>query len=267
MSSAEERRAARRRAREEAAATEEDVGGASNEDDERARKREERRRARAGDTAPVVEDVTDSREERRRRRRQGGDEEAEPSVEEDTRRSRRSRDEVEEVSVPDTSAEDEAAARAEEERIRQEQEEQERAEAERRAQSVLIRDICCFLVSFKNSFRIVSIDRHGLCKHVFFTQQIIIDFALADLKKEEEEKAQHKKQVLAEIVEPLEDSYSLEDMTSCIHCKKKVLQSPSGIVKVICQTRKQPYLSHTCNFFDSPKQEYFEYFNNIMTVV
>jgi len=32
----------------------------------------------------------------------------------DTRRSRRSRDEVEEVSVPDTSAEDEAAARAEE---------------------------------------------------------------------------------------------------------------------------------------------------------
>jgi len=83
-------------------------------------------------------------------------------------------------------------------------------------QSVLIRDICCFLVSFKNSFRIVSIDRHGLCKHVFFTQQIIIDFALADLKKEEEEKAQHKKQVLAEIVEPLEDSYSLEDMTSCM---------------------------------------------------
>lgn len=49
----------------------------------------------------------------------------------------------------------------------------------------------------------------------FLKQQIIVDFALADLKKEEEEKAAHKKQALDEKVEPLEDNYSLEDMSEC----------------------------------------------------
>lgn len=47
-------------------------------------------------------------------------------------------------------------------------------------------------------------------------QQIIVDFALADLKQEEEEKAAHKKQVLAERIEPLEENYCLEDMVECM---------------------------------------------------
>lgn len=50
----------------------------------------------------------------------------------------------------------------------------------------------------------------------FVIQQIIVDFALADLKKEEEEKAAHKKSVLLEKVEPLENYCNLDDMTECM---------------------------------------------------
>ena len=56
----------------------------------------------------------------------------------------------------------------------------------------------------------------------FVAQKIIIDFALADLKKEEEEKAEHKRQVLAERIEPLEENYSLEEMAECM-CRLAVL--------------------------------------------
>jgi len=44
-------------------------------------------------------------------------------------------------------------------------------------------------------------------------QQLIVNFALADLKKEEEEKAEHKRKILTERCEPLENNHCLEDMS------------------------------------------------------